>query len=191
MVLLIFDFAEVKIGKVNVLGTDLIVGNAKVLMTCAWILWGYFLLRYYQYWRAEEKHPLRYSFATAIVKCSKDFRNSPKFQKLYPDTAYAFEMRSKSYLNYELFRTAYEPGPGANVDVDVYPVNAVRAAIWKTRAAWHVLAHTPHATDHILPFTLAAAALVLNLTTLAKTHGLFPRLEECIRMLRDCSGLYL
>ena len=38
MVLLLFDFAKVNIAKVNVLGTDLLVGNAQVLMFFAWAM---------------------------------------------------------------------------------------------------------------------------------------------------------
>lgn len=169
MVLLIFDFANVKIGKVSVLGTELLVGNAQVLMLCAWLLWAYFLLRYYQYWRAEKANPIRDSYKAAIANCSADFQRGSRFSALHPTRAHAFLLRARSPWAYELFREAYIPELGGRGEVDVYPIGRLRLATWKVRAAWHVLLHTPHATDHVLPFSLAAAAAVAAAHT-AVTH---------------------
>lgn len=51
--LLLFDFANVSVAKISVMGTELLIGNAKVIAYFAWAMWCYFLLRYYQYLRAE------------------------------------------------------------------------------------------------------------------------------------------
>ena len=52
-ILLIFDFANVRIAKVSLLGTELLAGNVQVLAVCAWVIRFYILIRYYQYLRAE------------------------------------------------------------------------------------------------------------------------------------------
>jgi hypothetical protein len=48
VLLLIFDIASISIGKVSVLGTELVVGNAQILPTLLWSIWAYLLLRYVQ-----------------------------------------------------------------------------------------------------------------------------------------------
>ena len=72
-VLLVFDFAQVKIVKVSVLGTELLVGNVQVLMFCAWVLWAYFTLRYYQYWRVEPNKYIRNSFIKQLEKYARSY----------------------------------------------------------------------------------------------------------------------
>jgi hypothetical protein len=51
IVLLVFDLADASVGEVSVLGTKLVIGNPQVVAVGAWVMWAYFLLRYYQFWR--------------------------------------------------------------------------------------------------------------------------------------------
>jgi len=51
--LLIYDFAQVEVAKVGLLGTELLVGKPIVLVGFAWTLWAYFLFRYIQYFKDE------------------------------------------------------------------------------------------------------------------------------------------
>ena len=44
--LLLFEFADVDIAKVGLLGTELLVGKPKVIEYFAWVLWLYFFWRY-------------------------------------------------------------------------------------------------------------------------------------------------
>lgn len=48
IILIVFDVAAVSITKVNVLGTELLVGNPIVVHVLLWILWAYFFIRYTQ-----------------------------------------------------------------------------------------------------------------------------------------------
>src|SRR5688572_2283141 len=47
--LLVFDFADISIAKVSILGTELVVGKPRVLIIFIWAVWAYALLRYYQF----------------------------------------------------------------------------------------------------------------------------------------------
>lgn len=166
VVLLIFDFAKVTITKVSVLGTELLVGNAQVLMVCAWILWGYFLLRYYQYWRAERDQHIRDTFKQRLDKYARSYTGAKAIQ----DTV------GQVYDNYKISRTAfaswtytlpgiYDPQDGR---VKVGPAKSLpawRLAVWSVKSAAFVCVQTPHATDHVLPFALAIAAPIATLCT--------------------------
>lgn len=52
-ILIVFDFTSITIDKVNLLGIHFLVGKPENLIIIAWVLWAYFLLRYYQYLRDE------------------------------------------------------------------------------------------------------------------------------------------
>lgn len=163
--LVLFDVANVEIAKVSLLGTELIVGNAQVLIYSAWCLWGYFLLRYYQYWRTEPGHHIRDSFNKHL-----DFlvRGYTKAQAVQDSCGQAFN-------NYKITRTAwaswsytlqgYNVGPGEVVDLKTSPLALWQLAFWIIKSVLHVGLNTPHATDHILPFVVAFAAPVVTALT--------------------------
>ncbi|HUW52385.1 MAG TPA: hypothetical protein VMV99_03045 [Rhodanobacter sp.] len=164
-VLLVFDFAQVTITKVSVLGTELLVGNAKILMICAWVLWAYFLLRYYQYWRAEPDQHIRSSFKKRLDAYARSYTKATAFQ----------DAAGQGYDNYKITRTGlaswsytiqvYDPVKGNMKDGPVFALPAWRLAAWSLKSALFVGIQTPHATDHILPFALAIAAPVITLCT--------------------------
>lgn len=163
MILLIFDFAHVKIGQVSVLGTQLLIGDAEILMYTAWALWAYFLLRYYQYWNAEPRRPIRTSYGEQMLHCSREYADGPAFQHDYPTKKGNIELRRKSSWSYVHQDMSYEPRVGGMLVAAEIPISFPRLLWWKLRSTWHVVVHTPHATDHILPFTLAMAALITTL----------------------------
>lgn len=53
-VLIVYDFAEIKIRQVGWMGTSIEVGNPAALSIIVWVVWLYFFLRYYQYWSSEK-----------------------------------------------------------------------------------------------------------------------------------------
>ena len=164
-VLLIFDFAKVTITKVSVLGTELLVGNAQVLIISAWILWAYFLLRYYQYWRVEPDQHIRDTFKQQLDKYARSYSRATPIQDTY----------GQAYDNYKISRTAfarwtytlqgYDPAEGGIKDGPTKSLPAWRLAVWSVKSAAFVYVQTPHATDHVLPFALAIAVLITALCT--------------------------
>ena len=150
-VLLLFDFADVKIGKIGILGTDLVVGDVRVLMWSAWLLWAYFLLRYYQYWRAAETAHIRNTFSRKSYENERSFASSLKM-----GDGVHMPFSRIGFLQYQF--SPFTVAKNVAQHADPIPVSAVRVICWKMRAAYYVTLHTPHATDHVLPFALALAA---------------------------------
>src|SRR3989338_8065290 len=112
--LLLFDFANVTVAKVSILGTELLIGNVKVLIYCAWFLWGYFCFT-----------------------------------------------RSGLRLKYSMME--YQTNIGTDLEIEKGVLPLLKTAWWYAKSWFHIAAHTPKVTDHILPFLLAAAAPLSSL----------------------------
>lgn len=157
-VLIVFDFAQVSIAKINVLGTELLVGDARVLLFFAWMIWVYAFLRYYQYLRAEGDLKIAAAFRGGI-----DSRLSQ----------YVFsEIQKKSVSKISSERTGfrwryivedYDTKTGSVRPTHSGSLPFRKVLWWGLRSAFEVAVHTPKATDHILPILLAIAAPVLKL----------------------------
>lgn len=164
-ILLIFDFAQVKITKVSVLGTELLVGNVQVLMFCAWALWAYFTLRYYQYWRAEPNRHIRDAFRHQLDRYARSYTKARPIQDEFGGMSDHYKILRTGFISWAYIFQRYEPTKDEMTDGLTMDLPALRLAVWLVKSAFFVCVQTPHATDHILPFVLAFAAFVVSLYT--------------------------
>lgn len=183
-VLLVFDFANVKIMKVSVLGTELLVGNAQVLMVCAWVLWGYFLLRYFQYWWIEPGKPIRDSFDNNLIEYLKLFDQDGQRTDDKCGFFVAFRICHCGFLKwkYAIQRSYPTANDKRHINTGT-PISLPfrRTAAWSVKSAAFVCLQTPHVTDHILPFVLAFAAPVVSIFTKLHPHVAEPILTQATR----------
>lgn len=164
-VLVVFDFAQVTITKVSVLGTELLVGNAKILMVCAWVLWAYWLLRYYQYWRTEPDQHIRTSFKSRLDAYARSYTKAKAVQDAAGQLFDNYKITRTGFFSWSYTLQGYNPVSGNMQDGPVSALPAWRLAAWALKSVAFVGLQTPHATDHVLPFALAVAAPVVTLCT--------------------------
>jgi hypothetical protein len=158
--LLLFDFAEVKIAKIGILGTDLVVGNVHVLIFSAWVLWAYFFLRYYQYWRMGSRK-VRDAFEARFQHYLNIYAGNRRDE--ITGSFLRFELVRSGLLKWNNVASAYSPVIGEDNKVFARQVSILGFAIMTTQAAGYVALHTTHVTDHLLPFALGIAAPVATL----------------------------
>lgn len=158
--LLIFEFAEVSVSKISILGTELLIGDVRALVFITWTLWIYFFARYYQYLRAEGNLGI----------------SSSLWQR--------FEWKAKSYILFSILKTdqftgdikientgfrwkytaaIYDPSIGSPRPVNTGKLPIFKTTWWWVQSWFHLFMQTPKATDHILPFVLAIAALSVSI----------------------------
>jgi hypothetical protein len=164
-ILLIFDFAQVTITKISLLGTDLLVGNVQVLMICAWVLWAYSLLRYYQYWRAEEAQPIRLAYKKRLDTYVRAYTKAQAVQDSAGQMFNDYKIDRTGLASWTYTLQCYDPRHGSIKDGPSHPLPAWRLAGCSLRSIAHVCVHTHHATDHVLPFAMALAAPIVTLST--------------------------
>lgn len=155
--LILLDFAKVSVVKVSILGTELLIGDPSILLPFAWTIWGYFLLRYYQYLRAEGDLGI-----LAMVKSLFEGRarthvlTQTNRQHLVGEVTISRKLLRWNYAILE-----YDPAIGERKEREAGLLPIMSSSYWAARAAFHVLANTPKATDHVLPFLLAIMAPVV------------------------------
>ncbi|KAF1728668.1 hypothetical protein CSC76_04635 [Pseudoxanthomonas mexicana] len=159
--LIIFDLAKVEVAKVGVLGTDLIIGDVRVLAISMWVVWAYFLLRYYQFWRADSPHLSR-----AIFDLVETYgrRHAINIGMAKDDLSGSVSLVRKGWLGgWRFEETQYVRN--APVVTDQRDVSWPVVLSWRLKSWWHVVVHTPHFTEHALPLVLAAATPVVAVLT--------------------------
>jgi hypothetical protein len=95
--LVLFDIANIQVAKLSLLGNELIVGNVQVLIYSAWCLWAYFLLRYYQYWRAEPDQYIRKSYAKYLDALARAYTRVQAMQ----------DSIGQAFNNYKITHTGF------------------------------------------------------------------------------------
>lgn len=165
VILLLFDFAEVRIGKINVLGTELLVGDPQVLMTFAWLMWAYFFVRYYQYWR-RCKAPVRatYKDQMAVQQSRFEDANGHIRQDAMGMTVEGRLQKTSPFRREIVYEVPqYDPAHGrVSVEISAVPVHFGEFLRWRIRSVVHTALHSHVVTDHVLPFALAFAAPVVT-----------------------------
>lgn len=156
--LLLFDFANVSVGKVNVMGTELLVGDAKVLAYFAWAMWCYFFLRYYQYLRAENDLGISKAIQAGFEGKAKAYVSELHRIK---QLMVSIDFRQTGIRwNYSV--SEYDTSAGGPREIQKGSLPLLKAVWWKAMSVYYVAIHTPKATDHILPFLLALAAPIVG-----------------------------
>ena len=159
--LIIFDLAKVEVAKVGVLGTDLIVGDVRVLAISMWVVWGYFLLRYYQYWLTDKPHLSRAVFDRVELYAR---RHASKLAMGHDELSGSVSLVRKGWFRrWRLEETTYARTTPVVIDSNDIPSHLVLA--WRVRSWWDIAIHTPHFTEHALPLVLAAATPVVAVLT--------------------------
>lgn len=161
--LVLFDIANVQVAKVSLLGNELIIGNVQVLIYSAWCLWGYFLLRYYQYWRAEPDQYIRMSFAKHLDSLARTYTKAQAGQDRFGQAFNEYKIVRTGCLSWSYTLQSYDPGQLSVVDLKFSSLPLWRLLYWQLKSVLHVAFQTHHATDHVLPFMVAIAAPVLVL----------------------------
>ncbi len=156
--LLLFDFADVSVTKVSVLGTELLIGNARVLAYFAWTMWGYFLLRYHQYLNIEGDLGISKAIQSGFEGRARAYvLGLLRIQQIMGSVDFK---RTGVRWNYSV--NEYDGSSGGPREIGKGSLPLLRAPWWKAQSIYDVAIHTPKATDHVLPFLLALAAPIVS-----------------------------
>lgn len=157
--LLLFDFANVTVTKVSVMGTELLIGDAKLLIYFAWAMWFYFLLRYYQYLHEEKDLGISAGITSQFKAKARPYLIKKIERPEFPGT---FEFKRQG-LRWAYSVKEYDPTRSRSQETETELLPVIQTYWWLARAVYYVAAHTPKVTDHILPYLLAIAAPIVSI----------------------------
>ena len=169
LLLIFMKCGGMTINKKSVFGAEIVLSNVSVVYIFIWLIWGYFLIRYYQYFMQKGFAETNKVFKDMINK-----RCMPKIDELvrasHPNIAnLEGEMRycilEKISWTNRLFSGSmwvnYDPKPGkvSQKRIEV-PINI--SAVWKEIiiSIFRVLVNHTVATDYLLPLFLALFTVI-------------------------------
>jgi hypothetical protein len=174
-VLFFYQQAGLQIEKINVFGNEATVSDPWWIAFALWVLWGYFFLRFYQFFRSTPDKGFLAAHESQMKKLltRSAFRHFKKqFKKDHAEkgSKYDFKIRDTSFpLSYPQFWTVKlelsiadtrEDGAvGAFSPPHEEDFTSTKLLWIKIRSMAHVLVSTHIATEYFLPFLLALLPL--------------------------------
>ncbi|UCZ57349.1 hypothetical protein LGV61_03450 [Desulfurispirillum indicum] len=155
--MILFDFAEVSIAKVSLLGTELLVGRPEILMYTAWLLWLYFLLRYYQYFREIKDMKIKALVKNHLHGLAGNYARK-KLKGRDGEDFYSHNMSRISSFSY-MCKIEYSNKSMAPSKLSIR-ISWWRWLPWHLKSWWHIGFNTRRITDYIIPFFVAFATTV-------------------------------
>ena len=165
VLLIVFDIAAISVGKISVLGSELVIGNAQVARVSIWVLWAYLLLRYVQFLGAEPDLGVRTKF---IERMNHHMREKLVLlaKAIYPEwqggiSEVEYRHLNRKGISWTLTLVKYDVTHGKTVEAGVLAV-PVRLLLSATlRSVVFVAFATPRGTEHFLPLLLALAVPIV------------------------------
>jgi hypothetical protein len=164
VLLIIQALAEVDISKISLLGTELKTEKVGVLLACFWVLWLYFLLRYYQYWREGNlatKFRETVEVRQAVLLNEWGQRRANEWFGNSRDGRWTLHRSPDANLELHMERRKRNSEDTENFQIKQVPMNV--RSITKARALVWVSFQTTETTEHFLPFALALVAPIVSL----------------------------
>ncbi len=155
--LIVFNFADVSIAKVSLLGTELLIGDPAKLKIFIWTIWSYFLLRYYQYWKDEPDTGLIKTFKNRFEIYGKKFRQRDHIQDRLGSTA-QYNLNRKGLFTWHYSAMILNPALGQYEAKDDIQIPFIKIYIWYLKSFLYVCIKTPRVSEYVFPFILAAIA---------------------------------
>ena len=161
--LLLFDFADLDIMQVKVLGIQFLVGRPEFLIYATWTVWLYFLIRYYQYLINEGELGIVSFYSSDIHRKALEYTLENHEADTTPEGSF-FMKKIEKFLKWAAFFRRYNPTSG-NIDEEhCLEIPRMKTFRWKVESAFKTIFHTSLFTDYVLPICLAIAAPILTLS---------------------------
>lgn len=150
--LLLFDFANVSVSHVSIIGTELLVGDVQTLTIFVWLMWLYFLVRYYQYRNAEGDLGIKSAaFGMFLSKASGYVLEKNGLKSIL---GHVTVVRHGGGWNYSVVEQSGRITPR---EIDGGSLPLIRSWWWRLSSYLYLAVHTQKVTDHVLPLVLAIA----------------------------------
>lgn len=149
--------------KVAVMGTEITFTRSWALLLGAWLLWGYFLIRYLQYAGEIPNLGIKRSVHEKMLAYMRRNAGVPTKRSDGMGQLVDYEISGSSFLRWKVTSGEYQP---QNSEVDSHDVILGRwiGLWWFLRASTAVALATPKVTDYVLPIVVACTAPLVCVT---------------------------
>lgn len=160
--LVVYNFADIKIKQVGWMGTSIEVGNPAALTFIIWVVWLYFLLRYYQYWNSEKDANVMADLRGVTEGRVRQYLKAKYGEGKFSGGSMADLVRV-SVFKWVYENEEYNPTRGAYSEAESYDVPIGLLMWWSLAVFFNYCFHKKHMSDHMLPFALAISAVIVKI----------------------------
>ena len=172
--LFLYQQAGLRFEKISILGNEVKIPEPYWISFVLWILWGYFLLRFYQYFRSMPDKGINSTYestlkgvikSSAFLQYKRSFVPREDERTAKPD----FKIQNVNYpMTFPKFwsikldiNVAFQMLTGVRARGDSYVSDFESwSLLWaKSQAIFHMLASSPVGTEYFLPFIVALLPL--------------------------------
>lgn len=163
LLLVFLRYGGVSIKSVSLLGTELIFNNIQALYASTWILFFYYLIRYYQYFRQETQRPFHNYFWARFDSLSqralkrRALKLSPNTLREYSGDFLVSQLERHSLLSWR-GQTVVGQSELGDYKRQYYQVKPILFLPQAARATLSAALNTSAATDYFFPYALSFAA---------------------------------
>lgn len=151
LILIAINLAGAKLkSDVSVLGAAIEFSNPERIVWGVWILWAYFLIRYWQYLSEVPDKGFQKGMEIWIFE---------RYQSIHTDPNSQPSLTWTSNMNWTLMDGTYIDGRWVTKPMSI---KGWKKAAWSTRAFLSNAIRTPRFTDYLLPFLVALLPLVIT-----------------------------
>lgn len=186
-------YLGIEIRELNILGNKVIIDDPSKAPLLLWVAWGYFLVRYYQYFNECEgkeferkKNDRLYHYSKKLAENrirreweSKDYTETEWFDEYdyESDKVTVLELEIGLYKNYPTYQT-YGPtrikvqrikssGMKDNAEINHHQhhvtISGLSFFYLKLRSFFHAILKTRAATEYYLPFAIALLPIIVTI----------------------------
>jgi hypothetical protein len=163
--LVVFNFSDITIAKVSILGTELLVGDPTRLAIFVWVAWAYFLVRYYQYWREIPDKSLVKSFSGRFNNYAEAYADKKYIRG--QNSSVNYKLSNESVYSWSFDQVNVDPVTGDSPNGERISIPFIQVVLWVIKSLVFVCIKTPHMTEHVLPFIIAVFAVISTIFTTA------------------------
>lgn len=169
LTIIFLRFGGVSISKVSLFGTEFLFNNIQALYAAIWLVFFYFLMRFYQYFMQESNKGIVEEFnkrldGLCFTNLMQDARKQHSIEGNMNGTFQISKLKRISF-----FRREGEVGRYISRELDherlslVYKVHLLKYIRQYLVASIHMTFQRSHLTDYFLPFIVAVFALLYGL----------------------------
>ena len=159
LIIMFLLYSGVNISKINIFGIEFSTPDHDSIMNTLWLIWLYFLIRYYQYLKAEPSEGamqlLKTKFNGLCFNVIFGHLNSVCPGKVQVGDCSVLQLERNGFFRFVFPIKKYEPVEDKQVVISREDIPIKILLCPAIKSCWHVVAHSTKFTDNILPYLIA------------------------------------
>ena len=160
LIVIFILYTGVEISKITIFGIEIETPKQQSLVNSLWAIWGYFLIRYYQYLRIEPDTGfwdicIYKAKINIAIMVDRQIHNEIELGTRIKRSVMLQNMEKKSFLKWEYVIKDYSPEKGVEEEIKRIEINSYKFIIPIFKGVLDTIINTAKFSDNVFPVLLA------------------------------------